>query len=96
MKQDIQLFELIKKEAERQKGGLELIASENYVSEDVLKAMEMSSSELWDITTHIETIENSQIADYIDGAFYDLQGRRLNARPQRGLYIQGGKMRMAW
>ncbi len=39
MKQDIQLFELIKKEAERQKGGLELIASENYVSDDVLKAM---------------------------------------------------------
>ena len=29
-------------------------------------------------------------------AVYDLQGRRLNARPQRGLYIQGGKMRMAW
>ena len=39
MKQDIQLFELIKKEAERQKGGLELIASENYVSDDVLRAM---------------------------------------------------------
>ena len=30
------------------------------------------------------------------GAVYDLQGRRLNAKPQRGLYIQGGKMRMAW
>ena len=29
-------------------------------------------------------------------ALYDLQGRRLNAKPQRGLYIQGGKMRMAW
>ena len=29
-------------------------------------------------------------------AIYDLQGRKLNARPQRGLYIQGGKMRMAW
>ena len=27
---------------------------------------------------------------------YDLHGRRLNAVPQRGLYIQGGKMRMAW
>ena len=31
-----------------------------------------------------------------NGALYDLQGRRLNAKPQRGLYIQGGKMRMAW
>ena len=31
-----------------------------------------------------------------DDALYDLQGRRLNAVPQRGLYIQGGKMRMAW
>ena len=39
MKQDIQLFELIKKESERQRSGLELIASENYVSDDVLKAM---------------------------------------------------------
>ncbi len=39
MKQDIQLFELIKKESERQRSGLELIASENYVSEDVLRAM---------------------------------------------------------
>ena len=39
MKQDIQLFELIKKESERQRSGLELIASENYVSDDVLRAM---------------------------------------------------------
>ena len=39
MKQDIQLFELIKKESERQHSGLELIASENYVSNDVLSAM---------------------------------------------------------
>ena len=39
MKQDIQLFELIKKEQERQQSGLELIASENYVSDDVLRAM---------------------------------------------------------
>ena len=29
-------------------------------------------------------------------AVYDLQGRRLNAVPEKGLYIQGGKMRMAW
>ena len=33
------MFELIKKESERQRSGLELIASENYVSDDVLKAM---------------------------------------------------------
>ena len=39
MKQDIQVFELIKKESERQHSGLELIASENYVSDDVLRAM---------------------------------------------------------
>ena len=39
MKQDTQLFELIKKESERQHSGLELIASENYVSDDVLRAM---------------------------------------------------------
>lgn len=39
MKQDIQIFDLIRKETERQKNGLELIASENYVSEDVLRTM---------------------------------------------------------
>ena len=39
MKQDLQVFDLIKKEHERQASGLELIASENYVSEQVLTAM---------------------------------------------------------
>ena len=39
MKQDLQVFDLIKKEQERQSSGLELIASENYVSDQVLEAM---------------------------------------------------------
>ena len=39
MKQDIQITDLIKKEYERQKAGLELIASENYVTDEVLQAM---------------------------------------------------------
>ena len=39
MKQDIRIFDLIRREEERQRSGLELIASENYVTEDVLKAM---------------------------------------------------------
>lgn len=39
MKQDLKIFDLIKKEQARQSSGLELIASENYVSEQVLKAM---------------------------------------------------------
>ncbi|MBR6457934.1 MAG: serine hydroxymethyltransferase, partial [Bacteroidales bacterium] len=39
MKQDKQIFELIENERERQSGGLELIASENYVSDQVLQAM---------------------------------------------------------
>ena len=39
MKQDLVITDLIKKEAERQASGLELIASENYVSNAVLKAM---------------------------------------------------------
>ena len=39
MKQDLQIFDLIKKEQERQSSGLELIASENYVSDQVLTAM---------------------------------------------------------
>ncbi len=39
MKQDLQVFDLIKKEYDRQTSGLELIASENYVSNQVLEAM---------------------------------------------------------
>lgn len=39
MKQDFLLFDLIKRERERQESGLELIASENYVSDGVMQAM---------------------------------------------------------
>ena len=39
MKQDIEIFDLIKEEKNRQGAGLELIASENYVSEQVLEAL---------------------------------------------------------
>ena len=39
MKEDKQLFDLIEAEKTRQQDGLELIASENYVSDQVLKAM---------------------------------------------------------
>jgi len=39
MKRDTEIFSLIKKEQERQTRGIELIASENYVSNDVMKAM---------------------------------------------------------
>jgi len=39
MKQDLQVFDLIRKERDRQASGLELIASENYVSGYVMEAM---------------------------------------------------------
>jgi glycine hydroxymethyltransferase len=39
MKRDIQVFDLIEKERERQVNGIELIASENFVSPQVLEAM---------------------------------------------------------
>lgn len=39
MKKDTQIFDLISQEESRQKNGLELIASENYVTDEVLKAM---------------------------------------------------------
>ena len=39
MKQDVQIFNLIKKEEDRQTSGIELIASENYVTEQVLEAL---------------------------------------------------------
>ncbi len=39
MKKDSQIFSIIKKELNRQTSGIELIASENFVSDQVLKAM---------------------------------------------------------
>ncbi len=39
MKRDKLVFEIIEKERERQLNGIELIASENFVSEQVLEAM---------------------------------------------------------
>jgi len=39
MKRDTAIFELIRKEEERQRNGIELIASENFVSPQVLEAM---------------------------------------------------------
>lgn len=39
MKKDNTIFELIEKEHQRQLNGIELIASENFVSDDVMKAM---------------------------------------------------------
>ena len=39
MKADNQIFDLIEKEKQRQLKGIELIASENFVSEQVMRAM---------------------------------------------------------
>src|SRR5574344_494256 len=39
MKQDVQISDLLRKEEERQQNGIELIASENLVSDQVLSAM---------------------------------------------------------
>lgn len=39
MKRDQEIFDLIKKEHQRQLKGIELIASENFVSNEVMEAM---------------------------------------------------------
>ena len=39
MKKDTKVFNLIRKEKQRQMHGIELIASENFVSDQVMKAM---------------------------------------------------------
>jgi glycine hydroxymethyltransferase len=39
MERDTLVFQLIKKELDRQSHGIELIASENFVSDQVLEAM---------------------------------------------------------
>lgn len=44
----------------------------------------------------VETIQAASLTGRDDEVVYDLQGRRLSSPPRRGLYILGGKMRMAW
>ena len=39
MEKDQEIFDLIDKEYDRQKNGIELIASENFVSANVMRAM---------------------------------------------------------
>ena len=39
MKKDQEIFDLIKEENQRQKSGIELIASENFVSKEIMQAM---------------------------------------------------------
>ncbi|MGB0427699.1 MAG: serine hydroxymethyltransferase, partial [Flavobacteriales bacterium] len=39
MQKDVQIFDLINEEYERQRYGIELIASENFVSDQVMQAM---------------------------------------------------------
>ncbi|HBN62627.1 MAG TPA: serine hydroxymethyltransferase, partial [Porphyromonadaceae bacterium] len=39
MKEDNVIFDIIEREHQRQKKGIELIASENFVSEQVMRAM---------------------------------------------------------
>ena len=39
MERDNKIFDIIKRERERQMKGIELIASENFVSEQVMEAM---------------------------------------------------------
>jgi hypothetical protein len=43
--------------------------------------------------TGIKSIDNLTIRDlrFGDGAYYDLQGRRVSDNPQSGIYIKGGK-----
>ena len=71
-----------------------------YRNEGYLSAIEEHFPNILNILTGKDTngMESplSTSAREENGALYDLQGRKLNARPQRGLYIQGGKMRMAW
>ena len=71
-----------------------------YRNEGYLSAIEEHFPNILNILTGKDTngMESplSTSARGENGALYDLQGRKLNARPQRGLCIQGGKMRMAW
>ena len=71
-----------------------------YRNEGYLSAIEEHFPNILNILTGKDTngMESplSTSAREENSALYDLQGRKLNARPQRGLYIQGGKMRMAW
>lgn len=50
----------------------------------------------FDSKTGIETVRDGHADDKIeDGTVYDLTGRRLSGKPQRGLYIRDGKKYIA-
>ena len=46
MKRDEKIFEIIKQEKQRQLKGIELIASENFVSDQVMEAIDRKSTRL--------------------------------------------------
>ena len=86
MKQDLQIFDLIKKEKERQSSGLELIASENYVTDQVLEAMGSICTNKYaegypgkryyggcEVVDQIETIAIERICKIYDAEYANVQ-----------------------
>ena len=86
MKQDLQIFDLIKKEKDRQASGLELIASENYVSDQVMAAMGSICTNKYaegypgkrsyggcEVVDHIEQIAIDRLCKLYDAEYANVQ-----------------------
>ena len=65
-----------------------------YSEEQALSDYELMWSTWDDYMEHgkvLVSIATPDVATMYDGPLFDLQGRRLAAKPQRGVYIQGGR-----
>lgn len=108
MKKDSQIFKLIKKEKNRQTEGLELIASENYVSKQVLKAMGSVLTNKYaegypgkryyggcEVVDEVETIAIERAKELFGAVYANVQphsGSQANAAVYQALLKPGDKI----
>jgi len=108
MKKDMIIFDLIKKELKRQRESLELIASENFVSEDVMKAMGTCLTNKYaeglpgrryyggcEVVDEIETLAIDRAKKLFNAAWVNVQphsGAQANAAVMLALLKPGDKI----
>ncbi len=108
MKKDKQIFDLIEKELERQEDGIELIASENFVSKQVMKAMGSVLTNKYaeglpgkryyggcEIVDQVEQLAIDRVKELFGAAWANVQphsGAQANAAVMLGVLQAGDKI----
>lgn len=108
MKKDKQIFDLIEKELERQEEGIELIASENFVSKQVMKAMGSVLTNKYaeglpgkryyggcEIVDQVEQLAIDRVKELFGAAWANVQphsGAQANAAVMLGVLQPGDKI----